>query len=209
MIDTPLAGTDDVAAALRRPVTAPEAEHLDDLLHEASDLVIGYLHPTPTPTPTPGAITRVVAAMAAAVLIRPADLMPDAQTLSADGFGVTFSDGGNSTRPFLTAALKARLRPYRSGALAVALGRFQRPFRRCDDIPFSHEHEHGSLRRNRVAVCVLDAAEALARRRRFTGNYPHSAVRRKSTPTPGRAHGPHNDVVVDVRRGSGRTSAVA
>jgi hypothetical protein len=121
MIDTPLALTDDVAAALRRPVTTPEAERLDDLLYEASDLVAGYLHPTPLPTPTPGAITRVAASMAAAVLIRPADLIPNAQTISADGFGVTFTDGGNSPRPFSTTALKARLRPYLTGMASVRM----------------------------------------------------------------------------------------
>lgn len=71
----------------------------------------GYLWPSEVPTPTPGPVLRVVAALAAAVLIRPAKLLPETQSLSADGFGVTFTPGTGSPGPYLTAALKARLRP--------------------------------------------------------------------------------------------------
>ncbi|ASR87183.1 head-to-tail adaptor [Mycobacterium phage LastHope] len=120
-----LASLDDVKAALRALGSHELAESLppqDDLITEASDLVIGYLWPSTIPTPTPGPITRVVAAMAAAALTRPREILPETQTLSADGFGVTFADGGHTPRPHLTRDLKARLRPWHSGMSSVAMG---------------------------------------------------------------------------------------
>jgi len=119
------ANADDVKASLRAIGRDDVAENLppvDELLDEASDLVSGYLWPSQVPTPTPGAITRAVAAMTAAVLTRPSSLLPETQSLSADGFGVTFTPGTGSPGPYLTAALKSRLRPYRSGVASVPMG---------------------------------------------------------------------------------------
>jgi hypothetical protein len=108
-----LATQDDVRAALRRDLTETEAEWLDGLLAEASDQVIGYLHPWQIPDPAPQPIARVVAAMVARVLTLPSTILPDTQSLSADAYGVTFAAGANSRNPFLTDILKVRLRPYK------------------------------------------------------------------------------------------------
>ncbi|ALF00444.1 head-to-tail adaptor [Mycobacterium phage BoostSeason] len=116
-----LATSQDVKRALRRDLTQAEQTDLSELLAEATDLVVGYLHPYPVPTPTPGAIKRVVASMVAAVLTRPTQILPETQSLTADGFGVTFTPGGNSPGPYLSAALKQRLRPYRTGMVSVAM----------------------------------------------------------------------------------------
>lgn len=116
-----LAIQDDVRAALRRDLTEDEQVGLDDLLAEASDLVRGYLHPYQIPTQTPPAISRVVAAMAAAVLIRPANLLPETQSLNADAYGITFAAGSTSPGPYLTAALKERLRPYKQDLVSIEL----------------------------------------------------------------------------------------
>ena len=117
----PLATQDDVRSALRRDLTENEADWIADLIDEASDLVTGYLYPYPIPHPTPLAITRVVAAMAAAVLNRPASILPDTQSLSADSFGVTFAADSTSPGPRLTAPFKERLKPFRTGVVAMAL----------------------------------------------------------------------------------------
>ncbi|QFP94801.1 head-to-tail adaptor [Mycobacterium phage Marshawn] len=123
-----LATVEQVRAALRalgRPELA-EAEPLavDDLVLSAGDLVAGYLHPCPIPDPTPGPISRVVAEMAATVLTRPSTILPETQSLSADGFGVTFTPGAGSPGPYLTAAMRDRLKPFCSGggAVSVAMG---------------------------------------------------------------------------------------
>lgn len=119
------ASEDDVKAALRaigRAELADDLPPVDELLSGASDLVAGYLWPSEVASPTPDAIVRVVAAVAAAVLIRPAKLLPETQSLSADGFGVTFTPDTGSPGPYLTAALKARLRPHRAAMTSVAMG---------------------------------------------------------------------------------------
>lgn len=116
-----LATQDDVRSALRRELTETEQEWIDALLDEASDLVAGYLSPFQIPTPAPAPIRRVVAAMSAAVLTRPTNLLPDTQSLQADSFGVTFAAESTSPGPRLTAAFKERLRPYRVSAVIVEL----------------------------------------------------------------------------------------
>ena len=123
-----LATPTDVQAALtamRRPELAEALPDVTELLAQASDLVAGYLWPSTAPTPTPPAISRVTAEMAATALIKASEaseILPETQSLQADGFGVTFAPGANSPGPYLTAAQKIRLRPYRSRATSVALG---------------------------------------------------------------------------------------
>ncbi|ARQ95451.1 hypothetical protein I5G81_gp12 [Mycobacterium phage Shandong1] len=120
-----LATAEDVKGALRalqRPELAESLPPVDDLLQEASDLVTGHLWPSLVPEPTPDPIKRVTAAMVAAALTRPKELLPETQSLSADGFGVTFTPGAGSPGCYLTAAMKTKLRPYRSGMTSVAMG---------------------------------------------------------------------------------------
>lgn len=116
-----LATQDDVRAALRRDLTESEQDWLDGLLEEASDLVIGYLDPHPVAVPTPDAITRVVASMVATVLNRPANILPDTQSLTADSYGIQFVPGATSPGPYLSDSLKKRLAPYRTGHVVVEL----------------------------------------------------------------------------------------
>ena len=117
-----LATPDDVAAALRRDLTSSEEEGLESLLDEASDLVAGYLHPCPIPDPTPAAITRVVAAMAAALLTR-TSIPEGATSIAAGPFSVGLSERAGSASPWLTAALKQRPAPFRcgNGMVSVAM----------------------------------------------------------------------------------------
>ncbi|QIG61524.1 head-to-tail adaptor [Mycobacterium phage Ximenita] len=119
-----LATTADVQAALRalqRPDLAEALPDVNDLLQDASDLVAGHLWPNQVPDPIPSPIARVTAAMVAAVLTRPKEILPETTNLSADGFGVAFAEGGTSPRPFLTRDMKLRLRPYRSGMSSVSM----------------------------------------------------------------------------------------
>jgi hypothetical protein len=122
-----LATQADVEAILNRPLTTPEATAAPSLLDEASDLVLGYLRCAELATPTPGPIIRVVAAMVAAVLRQPAAASSDpaynAASLGTGPFTIGFVEGSTSGSPWLTAALKLRLRPYRCGAMvSVELG---------------------------------------------------------------------------------------
>lgn len=119
-----LASQDDIEKALRRELTDSEAESVDGLAETASDLVVGYLFPCPIPDPTPPAIVRVVADMVAAVLNRPPTQLPDTQSLNAGIFGVNLTPGSTSQGPYLTAAFKQRLKPFRcgNGMVSVQLG---------------------------------------------------------------------------------------
>jgi hypothetical protein len=116
-----LATQDDVRASLRRDLTESETDWLDGLLEEASDLVVGYLYPNQVPVPTPDAISRVVASMVATVLNRPANILPDTQSLTADSYGIQFTPGTTSPGPYLSAAFKERLDPYKTGFVSVSL----------------------------------------------------------------------------------------
>lgn len=109
-----LATADDVQDALGRTVT----EDVDFLLEEASDLVVGYLRYTPDPVP--GAVVRVVAAMVAAALTRPASVVDGAQALTAGPFAVRFSPDASSGGPRLTPSLQTRLNPYRRAGVITA-----------------------------------------------------------------------------------------
>lgn len=119
-----LASLEDIETALRRELTAAESDGVDGLLETASDLVTGYLFPCPIPDPVPLAITRVVADMAAAVLNRPTSILPDTTSLGAGPFNVGLAAGATSQGPYLTAAFKQRLKPFRcgNGMVSVQLG---------------------------------------------------------------------------------------
>lgn len=111
-----LASDADVEAALGRVLT--EAEDVSTLLETASDLVCGYLGYTPDPVPDP--VARVVANMVAAVMVKPSTTTADYQ---ASGYNVSREfanvrvgvESQTSTGPWLTAALRMRLRPFRRG----------------------------------------------------------------------------------------------
>lgn len=117
----PLATQDDVRDALRRALTDSEEEWADALILEAGDLVAGYLHPYVIPEDVPEPITRVVAAMVAAVFNRPAGILPETQSLTADSYGVQFAAGATSPGPYLTAAFKERLEPFNVTSVVVEL----------------------------------------------------------------------------------------
>lgn len=119
-----LASLEDVEKVIRRELTTDESDGVDGLLETASDLVTGYLFPCPIPDPTPPTITRVVADMVAAVLNRPTSILPDTTSLDAGSFRVELAAGATSQGPYLTAAFKQRLRPFRcgNGMVSVQLG---------------------------------------------------------------------------------------
>jgi hypothetical protein len=119
-----LATQADVEAILGRPLTPEEAARVESQLEEASDLVVGYLHPCPLPTPTPTAIVRVVASMVAALIKNPtpATVPSGATTLGAGPYNVGFSEGATSPGPWLTAKHKMRLRPFRCGNGMTSVG---------------------------------------------------------------------------------------
>ena len=110
-----LASDGDVEDALGRPLGG--SEDVTSLLETASDLVVGYLNYTPDPVPGP--VARAVADMVVAVLTKPAVTSAD---YGANGYNVAREsmpvkvgvESATSTGPWLTAALKLRLRPYRS-----------------------------------------------------------------------------------------------
>lgn len=109
-----LATQQDVENALRRPLTETEAQWVEPLLDECADLVRGYLDPYRIQEPVPPAISRVVAAMAAAVLSRPASVLPDTKSLTADVYGITFATGSTGLGPYLAPSFKDRLRPFKN-----------------------------------------------------------------------------------------------
>jgi hypothetical protein len=119
-----LASEVDVEAALGRALT--ETEDVSTMLETASDLVVGYLGWTPgalgsLPSPVPDPVKRVVADMVAAVMTKPAVSTSDYQ---ASGYNIQREaavvrvgvESPTSTGPWLTAALKTRLRPFRTAA---------------------------------------------------------------------------------------------
>lgn len=112
-----LASDYDVTDALGRPLTSSESTVVDNLIEQASDLVVGYLGSTPSPVP--GAVTRVVATMVAAVYTKPsvtvADYDATGYRTAREAAGVTVGTESATTEgPWLTNSLKMRLRPYRS-----------------------------------------------------------------------------------------------
>ena len=108
--------------ALGRPLTS--AEDVSGLLDEASDLVVGYLGAAPDPVPA--AVSRAVATMVVAVLKKPATTVADYNEGGSNTLGYNTGretatvrvgvESATTAGPWLTAALKMRLRPYRSAA---------------------------------------------------------------------------------------------
>ncbi len=120
-----LASISDVQVALGRELTATERTAAGWLLESATDLVTGYLCWT-VPDPVPDAVTRVVADMTAAVLLK-----PEVTTAGYDAGGYQQIRGAATVRvgvesattsgPWLTRTQKTRLAPYRSGRVTVEM----------------------------------------------------------------------------------------
>lgn len=116
------ATSEDVEAALGRSLTG--SEDVDSLLEEASDLVAGYL--LHYPDPVPPAVKRVVATMVVAVLNKPDVTVAD---YSAGGYNQIREnaairvgvESATTSGPWLTQALKLRLRPYRRAMVSQLL----------------------------------------------------------------------------------------
>lgn len=117
-----LATGQDVQAALGRELTGQETAAVAGLLDEATDSVVCHLWPYQVRTPTPAAIVRAFASMTAAVLTRPAAIPYEATQLTADVFSASFAPGTTSPGPHLTAAIKQRLKLFRTGMVSVAMG---------------------------------------------------------------------------------------
>lgn len=109
-----LATQADVENALGRFLA--EGEDITTLLEEASDLAAAYLGGEPDPVPA--AVSRAVATMVAAVLTKPEATTAD---YSAGGYNATRqpltvnvgNESQTTTGPWLTKAIRIRLRPYR------------------------------------------------------------------------------------------------
>ena len=119
-----LATTDDVTDALGRALTQAESATVEYLLDQASDLVVGYLGATPDPVP--GAVARVVATMVVAVYLKPytntADYGVNGYNVIKESMPIKVGiESATTEGPWLTNALKMRLRPYRLGAFSVEM----------------------------------------------------------------------------------------
>jgi hypothetical protein len=112
----------DVVAALGRSLTTAESVSVDNQLDQATDLVAAYLGTEPDPVP--GAVKRVVATMVAAVFSKPSINIAD---YDASGYSTTREAAGvhvgmesaTTSGPWLTNALKERLKPYRIAMRSV------------------------------------------------------------------------------------------
>lgn len=110
-----LATEDDVTDTLGRELTDAEAAVVAPQLDRASDLVTAYLGGTPDPVPEP--VTRVVADMVIAVLLKPSVLTADYQ---AGGYNTSReaavvhvgTESATTIGPWLTKAWRQRLAPY-------------------------------------------------------------------------------------------------
>jgi len=119
-----LATSSDVVAALGRPLTSGETTAVTNMLNQASDLVVGYLGCWPDPVS--GAVARVTATMVAAVFDKPSVTTAD---YDASGYSTAREyarvavgvESATSSGPWLTSALKERLRPYRRSVRSVGV----------------------------------------------------------------------------------------
>lgn len=110
-----LASSTDVELALGRDLTTDE--DVSNLLDTASDLVVAYLGGEPDPVPP--AVVRVVADMVVACVNKPATTTSAYQ---ASGYNtqretaqvVVGVESATTTGPWLTKALRLRLKPFRN-----------------------------------------------------------------------------------------------
>lgn len=134
-----LATGEDVAKALRRPLTEAEKEWVPDALVEASALIIGHLGCDPTvrdtsvdpPTETVPDAARLVAARMVARLIEqqesqvgrnvPVGTSSYSTTTGPFGQTVHVQPGSNTGGPWLSAVDKTMLKPIRCDSKAYAV----------------------------------------------------------------------------------------
>lgn len=112
----------DVVAALGRSLTSAESSSVDNQIAQATDLVAAYLGNDPNPVP--GAVTRVVATMVAAVFSKPsitvADYDASGYSTSREAAGVHVGvESATTSGPWLTNALRERLKPFRTAMRSV------------------------------------------------------------------------------------------
>ena len=118
------ATSSDVVAALGRSLTEAESVSVSNQLEQATDLVVGYLDRQLNPVP--GAVARVVATMVAAVFSKPsitiADYDASGYSTAREAAGVYVgNESATTSGPWLTNALRERLKPYRVGVRAVTV----------------------------------------------------------------------------------------
>lgn len=128
----------DVAAALGRDLSAGEQAQVGTLLDEASDILTGYLGTEPDPVPD--AVKRVCARMVARVFAQAASSSAPVvgasqvqQTAGPFTMSSSFATGTSTGAPWIAAADKVALRPFRvrggSGSVSAVTqqsGRFRR-----------------------------------------------------------------------------------
>lgn len=133
------ADDEDVEAALGRDLTTAEGNAVDALLDEATDLLIGYLG-CAQDHPVPDAVKRVCARMVARVFAQAASSNAPVvgasqvqETAGPFSRSASFSSGTATGAPWLAAADKVALRPYRCGggfrsvpAESVQSGKYRR-----------------------------------------------------------------------------------
>ena len=109
-----LATQADVEAVLGRSLTDAETARAESALVRASALVLGYTR-AEFDCPAPDAVIAVVADMAARVLTTSAAVPPGVEQHTQGPFTVRYASSASSGGPWLTAAEKIMLRPYRAG----------------------------------------------------------------------------------------------
>ena len=112
----------DVEDRLRRVLTTEESTYIDAQIAEAQALVVGYVGTDfSTLAAIPGAVTIVTSRMVTRVL--EAGAGGSTQQQAAGPFSTSFVSGSTSGNPWLTAADKIALKPYRlnGGMVSVAL----------------------------------------------------------------------------------------
>jgi len=118
------ATSSDVLAAVGRSLTTAELGSVNNQLDQATDLVAAYLGTEPNPVPD--AVKRVVATMVAAVFDKPsitiADYDASGYSTAREAAGVHVGmESATTSGPWLTNALKERLKPYRIAVRSVAV----------------------------------------------------------------------------------------
>ena len=117
------ASSADVTAALGRSLTSAESGVVNNLLDQADDLIIGYGIDAAI-DPVPGSIKRVAATMVVAVFTKPSITVADYDASGYRSSPETTSvhvgaESATTQGPWLTNALKERLKPYRIAMRSV------------------------------------------------------------------------------------------